>query len=94
MEKVYDATYRSPKHGEHETGTFVFTSNFKRGSKANLHDARVRMLEAFGSRAASWNIEEVPAHDRPGNAEAGQIGLGCREPESPKPRKRIQRVKA
>ena len=41
------------------SGTFTFESDGKAGSKANLHDARLKMLELFGRDAVSWTIERV-----------------------------------
>lgn len=61
-------------------GLFEFESDARLGSKANLHDARLRMLEMFGNDALSWNIEKVE-HVRATDARSdGQLELDFRAP--------------
>ena len=53
------AHYASP-HGENpQSGEFDFESDHPLNSKANLQDARFRMLDAFGKEAVSWQIVKV-----------------------------------
>lgn len=88
---TYIAHYRSPNaSADRAMGVFEFTSENNAGSKANLHDARVRMLELHGSKAVSWVIEKVEKK-RESKAKApfdGQLTLDFREPLPEKKRKR------
>ena len=54
--QTYLAHYRSPNaSADRARGLFEFESDARAGTKANLHDARVRMLELFGKDAVSWS---------------------------------------
>ena len=58
--QTYIAHYSSPAASDARAkGLFEFESESRAGSKANLHDARVKMLELYGSKAVSWNIVKV-----------------------------------
>ncbi len=71
---------------------FEFTSEARLGSKANVHDARIKMLELYGNDALAWQIEKVE-HKTASAAKRqidGQLELDFREPvhKSGKTRKR------
>ena len=57
--KLYRAHYTSPRGANPVNGTFEFESASNAGSKKNMHDARVTMLELFGKEAVSWQIDHV-----------------------------------
>ncbi|MCH4185061.1 MAG: hypothetical protein LKF61_06210 [Eggerthellaceae bacterium] len=57
--KTYSAHYQSPRDAHPVNGTFDFQSDFKAGSKKNMTDARIKMLELFGNKAVSWQINDV-----------------------------------
>lgn len=88
---LFVAHYRSPaSSSERARGLFEFESSARLGSKANAHDARVRMLELYGADALSWSIESIE-HKRQGrsqDASDGQLELDFREPVADAPRKR------
>ena len=88
---VFTAHYRSlDSQSERARGSFEFESGSRLGSKANSHDARVRMLELFGNDALSWNIDRIERTDS-ASAKAvsdGQLEMDFREPAEQKPRKR------
>ena len=67
---TYIAHYQSPKGSyDRERGLFEFESDARAGTKANAHDARMKMLELFGASAVSWTIEKV---ERAGAAPAAK----------------------
>lgn len=88
---TYIAHYRSPNaSADRAKGVFEFSSSANAGSKANMHDARVRMLELHGSKAVSWVIEKVEIK-RETKAKApldGQLALDFRDPLPEKKRRR------
>ena len=84
---TYIAHYQSPKGSyERERGLFEFESDARAGTKANAHDARMKMLELFGASAVSWTIEKVeragaaPAEKREKTTD-GQLALDFRPPK-------------
>ena len=83
---TYIAHYQSPKGSyDRERGLFEFESDARAGTKANAHDARMKMLELFGASAVSWTIEKV---ERAGAAPAeGQLALDFRPPKPERKRK-------
>jgi hypothetical protein len=84
----YVAHFLSPASStDRASGTFVFSSEASANSKANLHDARVRMLEIYGNRALSWNIERIERQSSKTQGD-GQMALDFREPPHEKKRKR------
>lgn len=88
---TYIAHYRSPNaSADRAMGVFEFDSASHAGSKANVHDARIRMLELHGSKAVSWVIEKVEIkRDAKGAAPLdGQLALDFREPAQEKKRRR------
>ena len=91
--QTYIAHYRSPNaSADRAKGLFEFESASRVGTKANAHDARVRMLEIFGSDALSWTIEKVeragaaPAEKREKTTD-GQLALDFRPPKPERKRK-------
>ena len=88
----YIAHYRSANAAiDRAKGVFEFESESKAGSKANMHDARLAMLETFGSTAVSWIIDEVTIASSPKadkNVTGGQLQLDFREPIEPPKRKK------
>lgn len=80
--QTYIAHYRSPNaSADRAKGLFEFESASRVGTKANAHDARVRMLEIFGSDALSWTIEKVERKKATGTATDGQLELDFRAPK-------------
>ena len=80
---TYIAYYRSPNAStDRAKGVFEFSSANNAGSKANMHDARIRMLELHGSKAVSWVIEKVEIKRESKGAAPldGQLTLDFREP--------------
>ena len=55
----YMATYAAPKSEGGLKGTFEFESQARAGTRRNATDARVAMLEEFGSAALSWSVAKV-----------------------------------
>lgn len=93
---LFVAKYRSPNaSGERSRGLFEFESDARLGSKANAHDARVKMLELYGNDALAWTIEDIRHKSKkPAAAQAdGQMELDFREPlkEAPKRRRSTKR---
>lgn len=87
--RTYRAKYRSPGKNAGEMGTFEFESAFRAGTKGNMHDARLEMLERFGSEAVAWQIHNVElTKDSSGDSPAdGQAEIDFR-PEAPRRRRR------
>lgn len=88
--QTYIAHYSSPAASDARAkGLFQFESASRAGSKANLHDARVRMLELYGKAAVSWSIVKVERKRAASDACGEQLELDFR---APKPeRKRAKR---
>lgn len=87
---TYMAHYRSPKAADvRGAGFFEFESDARAGSKDNLRDARMKMLEMFGKDAASWNIEKVERKTTHNGALDGQLELDFR----PQKRRKKKRTK-
>ena len=87
---VYLAHYRSPAAADvRGMGAFAFESEARIGSKENLHDARVKMLEEFGKDAASWTIEKVERKTEKNPVMDGQLELDFR-PEKKRRRRRTK----
>jgi hypothetical protein len=88
--QTYIAHYVSPTGSSERTkGIFEFESDARMGTKANAHDARLKMLELFGAPAVSWNIEKIErkrakAADNPAD---GQLALDFRPPKPERKRK-------
>lgn len=58
--QTYIAHYSSPNASDvRAKGLFEFESEFRAGTKANKHDARVKMLELYGKDAVSYSIVRV-----------------------------------
>lgn len=88
--QTYIAHYSSPAASDSRAkGLFEFESSARAGSKGNLHDARVKMLELYGKQAVSWNIVKVERKTAKSDACNEQLELDFR---APKPeRKRSKR---
>ena len=86
--QTYLAHYRSPNaSAERARGLFEFESDSRAGTKANLHDARVRMLELFGKDAVGWSIDKVERKTARAENADGQLELDFREPKPERRRK-------
>jgi hypothetical protein len=84
----YVAHYKSPASAANRAvGSFVFASDAQMGSKANMSDARVRMLEIHGADALSWTIDKIERKTSKSEGD-GQAELDFREPAPVKKRKR------
>lgn len=78
---VYIAHYRSlDSAAEHISGLFEFESSARLGTKANAHDARMRMLEEFGNAALSWSIYRIERKRADAQQVDGQQQLDFRKP--------------
>ncbi|MBQ9001336.1 MAG: hypothetical protein IJ087_05740 [Eggerthellaceae bacterium] len=87
---AYLAHYRSPAAADvRGAGAFEFESEARMGTKDNLHDARLKMLETFGKDAASWNIEKIERKTAKNSALDGQLELDFR-PEKKRRRRRTK----
>lgn len=87
---VYLAHYQSPAAADvRGSGVFEFESAARIGSRDNLHDARMKMLETFGKDAASWSIEKVERKTAGSGALDGQLTIDFR-PEKKRRRRRTK----
>ena len=87
------AHYRSANaSSERAKGSFEFKSEHRLGSKANEHDARVRMLEILGNQALGFTIDRIErvsaAKSSKNTTYNGQLELDFRDPIDHKERKR------
>jgi len=81
--KKYRAHYKSPHSANPVNGTFEFESDSNAGSRANMSDARIKMLETFGKEAVSWQIDKIekaPSRDSSSDTFV-QPQLDFREPK-------------
>ena len=91
--QTYIAHYQSPKgSSDRERGFFEFESDARVGTKANAHDARLKMLELFGATAVSWTIEKVERKQAAKTQKTerqtdGQMALDFRPPKPERKRK-------
>lgn len=93
---LFVAHYRSANSAESRAlGSFDFESEARLGSKANMHDARVKMLELYGNEALSWLIDSVnkKRSEKARDASDGQLELDFREPTNKPIKKRRQSTK-
>ena len=80
--QTYIAHYRSPSaSAQRAKGVFEFESDARAGTKANGHDARMRMLELFGKDAVSWTIDKVERKRSREAVSDGQLELDFRAPK-------------
>ena len=87
--QTFQAYYRSLDTADQlAKGVFEFESDARLGSKANQHDARLKMLELFGSEAVSWVIEKVEKKKQSSEVVDGQLALDFREPVTKSRRKK------
>lgn len=85
--QTYIAHYRSPAASDaRATGLFEFESDARAGSKGNLHDARLKMLEVYGKDAVSWTIDRVERKRASKQAQDGQLELDFRPPKAQRKR--------
>lgn len=85
--QTYIAHYCSPAASDARvTGLFEFESNARAGSKENLRDARLRMLEMYGKDAVSWNVDKVERKKATDAARGGQLELDFRPPKKQRTR--------
>ena len=87
---TYLAHYHSPVSADvRGSGVFEFDSDARAGSKENLHDARMKMLETFGKDAVPWTIERVEKKTAKNEALDGQLSIDFR----PAKKRRRRRTK-
>ena len=87
---TYLAHYQSPAAADvRGAGSFEFESDARAGSKDNLRDARMKMLETFGKDAASWQIKQVERKTAKSEVLDGQLQLDFR----PEKKRRVRRTK-
>ena len=87
---TYLAHYKSPAAADvRGTGYFEFESDARAGSKENVRDARMRMLEMFGKDAVSWDIDKVERQHTSTGTLDGQMELDFR-PQKTKRRRRTK----
>lgn len=85
--QTYIAHYRSPAASDaRATGLFEFESDARAGSKANLRDARLKMLELYGKDAVSWTIDRVERKRATKQVQDGQLELDFRPPKAERKR--------
>ena len=92
---TFIAHYRSADASTNRAmGSFEFESDSRLGSKANSHEARVRMLEIFGNDALSWSIDGIERKDLAGKGcpSDGQLEIDFRDPVEQPSRKRRRSV--
>lgn len=86
--QTYIAHYRSPNaSASRAKGLFEFESEARMGTKANAHDARIRMLELFGNVALSWTIDKIERKKVTASHSDGQLELDFRAPKPERKRK-------
>lgn len=85
--QTYIAHYRSPAASDaRATGLFEFESDARAGSKGNLRDARLRMLELYGKDAVSWTVDRVERKKASEAYQDGQLELDFRPPKKQRTR--------
>ena len=83
----YIAHYRSPAASDSRaSGLFEFESEHRAGSKANEHDARMRMLELYGKEAVSWMIDDIELKRSSDAQSDGQLQMDFRPPKAERKR--------
>ena len=86
----YLAHYLSPAKADvRGSGVFEFESDARAGTKENMRDARLKMLELFGSDAVGWDIKRVEKKTQKNGALDGQLTLDFR-PEKKRRRRRTK----
>lgn len=85
--QTYVAHYCSPAAADARgAGLFEFESDCRGGSKGNLRDARLKMLELFGKDAVSWAIDSVERKKASVASQDGQLELDFRPPKTQRKR--------
>ena len=90
---LYRAHYTSPRGANPVNGTFEFESEYNAGSKKNMHDARIKMLETFGKEAVAWQVDSVELAGKGEASEYVQMQLDFREPKKRRVRHKVERGK-
>ena len=86
---TFIAHYVSPEGSKARAkGTFEFESEGRLGTKALVHEARLKMLELFGSEAVSWAIDDIKRKKAREQQAAGQMELDFRAPKRTRRAKR------
>lgn len=86
---VFIAHYKSPDASSNRAkGLFEFDSSARLGSKGNMYDARIRMLEMFGNDALGWSIEKIEKKTSKSLDQDGQLELDFRKPIGKKRKKK------
>jgi hypothetical protein len=79
---TYVAHYKSlDSDTQRAKGLFEFESAARLNTKANMHDARVCMLENFGNEALSWTIDKIEKKSAKEEKVDGQLELDFRAPK-------------
>lgn len=79
--QTYIAHYQSPHAATARAkGQFEFESESRAGSKGNARDARMKMLELYGTEALSWSIERIERKPTKSGSSDGQLQLDFRAP--------------
>lgn len=91
--KIYRAHYQSPRGANPVNGTFEFESAANAGSKKNMSDARIKMLELFGKDAVSWQIDDIELAGKSEATQFVQMQLDFREPKKTRVRRTVDRGK-
>lgn len=80
--QTYIAHYRSPAAADTRgVGLFEFESEARAGTKNNLRDARLKMLELYGKDAVSWTVDSVERKKASVASQDGQLELDFRPPK-------------
>lgn len=80
--QTYIAHYCSPAAADvRGTGLFEFESDSRIGTKGNMRDARLKMLELYGKDAVSWNVDRIERKKATTPAADGQLELDFRPPK-------------
>ncbi len=78
---TFVAHYRSiDSQAARTRGLFEFESSARLGSKACGQDARIHMLELFGTEALSWSIDKIERKPSTRSEADGQLELDFRAP--------------
>lgn len=88
---LYVAHYKSPNGSTPVSGVFEFSSNHRAGSKQNMHDARMHMLQSYGNEAVAWQIDAVETKKADDARSDHQMQIDFRDPAEHRPKKRIVR---
>ncbi len=88
---TYIAHYQSPAGNNPVSGVFEFESDHRANSKQNMHDARMKMLSAYGREAVSWLIDSIETKKSDEVRTDNQLELDFREPTQTRVKRTVQR---